>query len=135
HVFLEHHGHASAQRLAGDLSDIDAVDGEAAFIRQIEPQDKIEQRALAGTAGPDNGNGLADVELETEIVENRRLAALVLERHVIEGDVVGNARQVGGAGTIGPADRLIQQVLNVAYRRRRLDRDRDEMHDVGDVVG
>src|SRR5436190_9291241 len=71
HVFLEHHRHASAQRLPGDFADIYAVDGEAAFIRQIEPQDQVEQRTLARTAGADNGDGLADVELETEIVENR----------------------------------------------------------------
>ena len=101
HVFLEHHGHAAAQGFAGHPADIDAVDGDASFIRDIEAQDQIEQRALAGTAGADDGDALADIELEAEIVEHRRLAAFVLEGHAIEGDIVGDARQVGRAGTIG----------------------------------
>ena len=111
HVLLEYDRHALAQRLPRDLSDIDAVDGHASFIWHIEPQDQIEQRALAGSARTDNGDALADVELEAEIVKNRRLAAFILEGDVIEGDVVGDARQIGRAGPIGAAGRLVQQFL------------------------
>ena len=117
------------------LADIDAVDGHAPFIRHIEAKDQIEQRAFAGAARADDGDALADVELEAEIVENRRLAVFILERDTVEGDVIGDARQVGRAGTIGAAGRLVEQFLNVAHRRRRLDRHRDEMHQMRDVVG
>ena len=41
---------------AGHLADIDAVDGDAALVRHVEPQDQIEQRALAGAAGADDGD-------------------------------------------------------------------------------
>ena len=85
--------------------------------------------------GPTMAMRLADIELEAEIVEHRRLAAFVLEGDAVEGDVVGDARQVGRAGTVGAAGRLVQQFLDVADRRRRLDRHRDEVHHVGDVVG
>ena len=63
------------------------------------------------------------------------VAAFILEGDVVEGDVVGDARQIGRARPVGAAGRLVQQFLDVAHRRGRLDRDRDEMHDVGDVVG
>ena len=109
-----------AQGFAGHLPNIDAVDRQAPFVRNIKPKNQIEQRALAGTAGPDDGDAFADIELETEIVENRRLAAFVLECHVIEGDVVGDARQVGRAGTISATGGLVQQFLNVTHCRRRL---------------
>ncbi len=79
------------------------------FIGHVKAKNQIEQRALAGAARADDGDALADIELEAEIVENRRLAAFILERDVVEGDVVGDARQVGRAGTIVRfAGRLIQ---------------------------
>jgi len=79
------------------------------LVGHVEAQNKVEQRALAGAARAHNGDALADLQLETEIVENRRCAAFVLKRHAVEGDVIGNARQVGGAGPIGAAGRGIQQ--------------------------
>jgi len=74
------------------------IDGHAPFIRHIEPEDQIEQRAFAGAAGADDGDALADLELETEIVENRRLASLILNVTRVEGDVIGDARQIGAPG-------------------------------------
>ena len=76
HVLLEHHRHAPAQRFEGHPADIDAVDGQAPLIGHVEAQDQIEQRALAGAAGADDGDALADIELEAEIVEHRRLGCL-----------------------------------------------------------
>ena len=134
HVLLEHYRHAPAQRFAGDLADIDAVDGDAPFIGHVETQDQIEQCALAGAAGADDRDALSGIELEAEIVEHRRLAALVLEGDAIESDVMGDARQIGRPRPICPAGRLIQHFLNMAHGSRRLDRHRNEMHDVGYVV-
>ena len=57
-------------------ADIDAIDGHAALVRHVEAQDQIEQRALAGAARADDGDALADIELEAEIVEHRRLGCL-----------------------------------------------------------
>jgi len=135
HVFLEHHRHAATQGFAGHLADIDAVDGQAPLIRHVKAKDQVQERALAGAAGTHDRDGLADVELEAEIVEHRRFGAFILERHTVEGDVVGDARQVGGAGAIGAAGRLVEQFLDVTHRGRRLDRHRNEMHQMGDVVG
>src|SRR5258706_11328165 len=136
HVLLEHHRHALAQRLTRYLPDIDTIDGYAPFIRGVEAKDQIEQRALAGAARADDGNGLANLELETEVVENRRFAAFILERDAVEGDIVGDTRQVRRTGpVVGAAGRFVEQFLNVTYRRRRLNRHRNEMHQMGDVVG
>nr|WP_245270139.1 hypothetical protein [Nitrobacter hamburgensis] len=67
---------------------------------EAEAQDKIEQRALAGAARSDDRDALSDIELQTEVVEDRCLTALILKRHAIEGDVVGDTRQIGRAGTV-----------------------------------
>ena len=48
HIVLEHDRHAAAQRIARDLADVDAIDGDAALIGHVEPQDQVQQRALAG---------------------------------------------------------------------------------------
>ena len=85
--------------------------------------------------GPTIAMRLADIELEAEIVEHRLLRAFILEGDAVEGDVVGDARQVGRARPVGAAGRLVQQFLDVPDRRRRRDRHRNEMHDMGDVVG
>ena len=61
---------------------------DAPLIRNVKPQDQVEQRALARAAWADDGDGLADLELEAEIVENRGLAALVLKGHALKGNVV-----------------------------------------------
>src|SRR5262245_22548702 len=79
HVLLEHHCHAPAQRFTSHLADIDAVDADAALVGLVEAQDQIEQRALPGAARADDRNALADIELEAEIVEYRRRAALIAE--------------------------------------------------------
>ena len=123
------------QRLARDLADVDAVDGDAALVGHVETQDQVEERALARAARTDDRDRLADVELETEIVEHRLLRALILEGDALEGDVMGDARQVRRAGPVGAARRLVKQFLDVPDRRRRRNRHRKEMHDVGDVVG
>src|SRR6185295_15431466 len=135
HVLLEHDRHATTQRLAGHAADIDAVDRHPPLVRRVKAQDQVEQRALARAAGTDDRDTLADAELEAEIVEHRRLAAFVGEGDAVEGDVVGDARQIGRARAIGAARRLIQQFLDMPYRRRRLDRHRNEMHQMGDGVG
>ena len=119
----------------GDAADIDAVDRHPALVRRIQPQDQIQQRALARAARTDDGDGLADIELEREIVEHRLLGAFVAKADAVEGDVVGDARQVRRAGPVGAAGRLVEQFLHVAHGGRRLDRHRNEVHQVGDVVG
>ena len=48
---------------------------------------------------------------------------------------MADARQVRRARPVGAAGRLVQQLLHVADRGRRGDRHREEVHDVGDVVG
>src|SRR5439155_7304146 len=100
-----------------------------------QPQDQVQQRALAGAAGTDDGDGLADIELEREVVEHRLLTAFILEGDAVEGDVVRDARQFRRAGPVGAAGRLIQQLLDVAHGGGRLDRHRNEVHQMGDVVG
>src|SRR5260370_42393804 len=73
HIFLEHHRHAPAQRLAGHSADIDAVDGYAPFVRHVEAQAPVEQWALAGAARADDGDALAALALAAAIVEQPRL--------------------------------------------------------------
>ncbi len=107
--YLEHHRHALAQGVARHLTDIDAIDGHPALIRHIEAKDEIEQRALAGAARSDDGDVLADADLEREAVQNRGVAALILEDDAIEGDVVDDARQVRRAGPVAAAGRFVKQ--------------------------
>src|SRR6185437_14735861 len=67
HVFLEHHRHALAKRIARHFPDIDAVDGDASLVGNIKAQNQIEQRALARTARPDNRDGLPTSSLRLRL--------------------------------------------------------------------
>ena len=85
--------------------------------------------------GPDDGDALADVQPQAEVVQHRRRRAFVLERDAVERDVVDDARQCRRARPIRAARRLVEQFLDVTHRGRGLDRHRNEMHHVRDVVG
>ena len=135
HVLLEHHSHAGAQGVARHLAYIDTVDTDPALVRLIQTQDQVEQRALAGAARPHNRDILPGAELERQTVENRIFAAFIFEDHTIKRNVVGDARQIRRAGAIRTPRRLVKQLFHVANGCRRLNRHRDEVHQMRDVVG
>ena len=68
--------HAPAQRIgAGHLPSIHAVDADAPSIRPIAPRIRSSSVLLPEPLG-DNWRSAADIELETEIIENRRSPAV-----------------------------------------------------------
>ena len=121
--------------VTGDAPDVDSVDGDLAVIRLIETQDQVQQRALARSARPDDRDALADHELQGQPIQHRLVGALIGEGDAVERDVVGDARQVGRARPVGAGRRLIEHFLHMPGSSRGLDRQRNEVHDVGDVVG
>ena len=74
-----------------------AVDGHPPLVGHIQTQNQVEQRALAGAAGADNRDAFADLQLKAEVVQHGRITALIAKRDVLEGDVIGDAGQIGRA--------------------------------------
>ena len=62
HRILRHQCHASAQLTGVDLTDIDAVETDAAGLRIMKAQQQLQQGRLARTGGTDQGNLLARLQ-------------------------------------------------------------------------
>src|SRR5438067_96153 len=78
------------QAAAGQLVDTFAVDRDTAFVRPVKPANEIEQRGLAGTRRPHQGQKLAFRNLEIEFVQDLDLllAAPITLYDILKGDHV-----------------------------------------------
>jgi len=56
---LEHEADEAAQLRHVQLTDVDAVDEDAAAIHVIEPQEQVDDRGLAGSGRADDPDALA----------------------------------------------------------------------------
>ena len=56
---LRHEGHAGAQRQRIGLGDRHSIHQDVASLRIVEPQQQLQDRALAGPGRPDQGHPLA----------------------------------------------------------------------------
>ena len=85
-----------AERAEVEVARVGAADGDAARLRLDQAGQEVEDGALAGARGADEGGGLARLRGEAEAVEDRKLA--VVEAHVLERDVAVARRGEAGAG-------------------------------------
>ena len=93
HRVLRHDADAPPQRLQVHLVGGHAVERDAAGLRVVKAQQQLKHRALAGTAGADDGDGFARRNLEREITER------CLQR--TRGVVKGQRLQRDGAAGLG----------------------------------
>ena len=83
-----------AQLVERQLADVDAVDGDAAAVDVVEPQQQVDDRRLAGAGRPDDADALSGFDRERHVAQHVVLV-VVREPDVVEGDVgVGWVRRV-----------------------------------------
>ncbi len=74
-----------AQVLAGHLRDVDAVECDPARGDLVEPHEEVDQRRLAGAGRADDGDGLAGLDRQRQVLDQRDVRAVaerdLLERH------------------------------------------------------
>ena len=58
------------QGLLGEAGRVDAVNTYGTAVGAVERADNLQQRGLAGTAGPDDADHLAAVDVEVNAFEN-----------------------------------------------------------------
>src|SRR5262249_54649303 len=123
-------------RLEADLAHVVAVDQYApALIRDvIEASEQVDDRGLAGAARPDDGDDLAGMDLERDVMQDR-LFGVVTKGDVLEFDLATDGGQVDGVRRVDDLRACIQgleDALDGRVRPLKLD---VEVHDAdGGVV-
>ena len=90
-----------AQRVLGQVADVDAVEQDAPALDLVEPEQQRDRRGLAGAGAADQRHPLAGADVQGEAVERRRRAA-VAEADVLEVDRAAGPRR--GDGVVGVDD-------------------------------
>src|SRR5262249_28310657 len=92
-----------------------------------------DQRALARSARPDQGEDFAGFGFQIDAVQNLALEAfrLVAETDVLEGDLFGERRQSHGAG---PLAHFVRGIHEAEYFRRRADRPLEAVVEEGELA-
>ena len=88
---LEDHPERRPELVARHLAAVDAVDGDPALVDLVEPHQQVDQGRLAGAGRSDDGDHLARLHDEVEVLDERHLGQ-VAERHVLELDAPGDVR-------------------------------------------
>ncbi len=86
--FLLHDSHQAAQASAGEVSDVVAVEGDAAASEWIEIREQVHDRGFASPGWPDDGDHFALVCGETDVVEDFGFT-VIGKRNVIELHIAG----------------------------------------------
>ena len=69
HRLLRHHAEILAQLVGGEMADVASVDGDAAVVGLVEPQQQLRQRALARARRAGQYRELAGLEREVQVLE------------------------------------------------------------------
>ena len=75
-----------AQEVARVVVKLDAIEGQAAAGVLVEAGQQVDQGRLAGTGGTQQGNDLARLAVEADLLQ-RRAVLIVLEADILEDDV------------------------------------------------
>jgi hypothetical protein len=70
--------------MGGGAADRRAVQPDTAVRRPLQPDDDLEERALAGSVGTDDGDDLAVVDPERDAVDGRETAEAFRDRVDLE---------------------------------------------------
>src|SRR6185312_12524600 len=89
---LQHHAGLRPQLIAPQSRDVDAVEGDPALIQLVEAQDEVDERGLAGAGGTDDGNGVAGLGHQREVLDER-LLRLISEGDSLELDAAPHRRR------------------------------------------
>ena len=115
---LEDHAERAAQVVAGHLARVDAVDRDPPAVELVEAHQQVHERRLAGARRADDGDGLAGVGDEVEVVDERHVRQ-VAERDVLERDGTRESRAGAEARPGRRSPRARRGARRRARRRRR----------------
>jgi len=116
----------------GDVADVDAADRDAALGDVEEARDQIDQRALAGACGADEGNSLARLGGEVHILQHILLGFRILEIDMVEDDRLIGGRQllrILGIQNGGPGLQHFKDALGGDGGTRQHDEDGGDDHE------
>ena len=82
-----------AQGRLRDVAHVDAVDQDAALERVVEARDEVDQAGLAGAAAADQGDGLAGLGADRDVLEDD-VAGLVAEGDMLQVDAALDVARV-----------------------------------------
>ncbi len=92
---LENHSDTLAQRRLVPLRQIASVEKNVAGGRLIEPSQEFDQSRLAGAVLADQRQARARPQVQTDMLERRRVRTRIHEAHVLEPDAVLRIGTVG----------------------------------------
>lgn len=108
-VVLEDDADVRAERLHRKVVQRDAVEGDASGGRVVEARDEREQGGLAGAGGAGDGDGLAGLGDEGDVVQHGG-AVTKTEGDMLEGDASAHLGRVDGVGARGDVFRRVQNL-------------------------
>ena len=71
-IGLQDQAHLLVQRIADDVADVDAINKDPALLGLIEAGDQGDDRTFAASGGADEGDGLARLGFEVDVVQTGR---------------------------------------------------------------
>lgn len=99
---LEHNGHGASQGVFFYISYVDAVVGDGASADVVKAADQVDDGGLPGAGGAHEGNLLARLGVEADLVQYLFVLP-VPEGHIVKADVPAKGREGVGAGVLpGP---------------------------------
>ena len=107
-----------AQRAAGDVADVDAVDEDAALGRVVEARHERGERRLAGAGVADQRHRPARREHEVDLLEHGPVGR-VAEGDAVEADLARAGRQLARAGAVVDALGLVHDLEDPLAGRGR----------------
>src|SRR5690606_38019599 len=106
-----------AQRLQRDAADVVAVDENGAHGRVEHPQQQVGQRSLARPGAAHDGQRLARLHRNVDVLQNRPVAAGVGERQVLILDAAFHGPQLHRVGLVHDFGPLVENDLQPGHRR------------------
>ena len=83
---LADHPHLRPQEAQVELAHVDAVEGHTALVHVVQAGNQIDDGALAGAGGPDDGDAVPRLQFKADVLEHGAVL-LVAETDVVEHDV------------------------------------------------
>ena len=131
---LQNHAEMLAQVVTGDVARIHAVDGDRTALDLIEAHEQVDQRGLAGAGRADDGDRLAGLGLQRQVLD-QRLGRIVAELDVVEAHQTLDVLDVLGVLAFGHLLGLVQELEDAFGRSQGALQDRGHRAQLTERLG
>src|SRR5947207_12240280 len=123
---LEHEAEEAPKVREIEFADVDAIHGDSPFADVVEPQQQVDQRALARPGGADDADTLAGLDVEADVAEDVISIVfsagpvspdVIRKPHVLEDDVPGGRCLTRRRAIRLPNDKWLVDQLENPLRR------------------